>query len=137
MDDLLVSMKLSSYGMEAQSKRIRVASENLANEFSTAKYLGGDPYRRKLVVFKNQLDRELNAEKVLVKGYLQDKSQFKKKYEPGHPSADQEGNVLYPNVDRLIEIMDAKEAQRSYEANLSAIESSKSMLIEILSVIAR
>lgn len=127
MTDLSSASKISAAGLRAQSIRLRVLSENLANAQSTGKTPGADPYRRKLVVFDNELDKALNAQKVEVKKIRQDMSDFVEKYDPAHPAADDRGIVKFPNVNPLIELMDMREAQRSYEANLSAIETSKSM----------
>lgn len=135
MDDLFKSMRISSAGMKAQGTRLRVISENVANADSLAKAPGDEPYRRKTVTFQNKLDRALGVETVRVKQLGEDKGEFSKRFEPNHPAADKDGYVEVPNVNRLIEMMDMREAQRSYEANLSVIKSSKALLqgtIEIL-----
>ncbi|MBM3555181.1 MAG: flagellar basal body rod protein FlgC [Alphaproteobacteria bacterium] len=128
MVELIKASKISASGLKAQAERLRVISENLANAGSTAKVQGQDPYRRKLVTFANELDRALGARTVKVRQVTQDKSEFIKRFDPGHPAADKDGYVLTPNVNPLIELADLREAQRSYEANLSAIEISKSMV---------
>lgn len=122
------AMKISAAGMQAQGQRLRVISENLANSDSTAQTPGGEPYRRKLLTFKNELDRSIGADMVRVNKIVPDGKDFELKYDPGHPAANSEGYVLYPNVNSLIEIADMRQAQRSYEANLSVIETSKAML---------
>ena len=127
-DDLIKSMKISSSGMKAQGTRLRVIAENVANADSLPERPGEAPYRRKVVIFKNELDRALGADMVRVKKIRPDTSDFKKRFEPGHPAADQDGYVLTPNVSSLIEMTDMREAQRSYEANLNVIKSSKEML---------
>lgn len=114
--------------MKAQSDRLRVVSENIANADSLPTRPGEDPYRRKVISFRSELDRELGADKVEVYKYGYDKSDFKKKYDPGHPAADAEGYVLTPNVNTVMEMVDMREAQRGYEANLNMIEVSKGML---------
>ena len=114
---------------------MRLSSENLANAESTSETPGGDPYKRRMVTFQNTLDRTLNIEKVRVRDIINDNSQFPIEYDPSHPSADENGYVKMPNVNSLVELMDLKEATRSYEANLSAIQMARSMLgktIEIL-----
>ncbi|MEE8334128.1 MAG: flagellar basal body rod protein FlgC [Alphaproteobacteria bacterium] len=126
--DLMKSIKISAAGMRAQGERLKVISENIANADSLSPIEGGDPYRRKIVTFQNVLDRTLGADLVKVKGIELDKSEFEKKYNPGHPSADEDGYVKQPNVNALMEMMDMREAQRSYEANLRIIGVSKSML---------
>ena len=135
MDDLLKSMKISSSGMKAQGTRLRVISENMANANSLPEKPGETPYQRKVVVFRNELDRAVEADTVRVHRIRPDKSEYKKRYDPNHPAADPNGYVMSPNINSLVEMMDMREAQRSYEANLNVIRSSKEMLgrtIEIL-----
>jgi flagellar basal-body rod protein FlgC len=96
---------------------------------------GGEPYRRKLVTFDNELDRSLGLETVRVDSIVADRSAFSRIYEPGHPAADEEGYVLTPNVYTLMEMADLRDAQRSYEANLKAIESSRSMLQKTIDIL--
>lgn len=127
--DLFRTLTISAAGMQAQGARLRVVSENLANANSTAETPEGAPYRRQVVTFRNVLDRDLGVHQVSVDKVVPDGAKFDRRYEPGHPSADEEGYVLYPNVNPLIEMMDMREAQRSYEANLNVIQQSKSMLM--------
>jgi len=134
-DTLRTSIFVAGAGMRAQGTRLRVISENVANADSTAKVAGGDPYRRKTISFKDQLDRSLNADLVKVREIGQDPSDFKIRHEPSHPAADEDGYVKYPNVTKLVEIMDMREAQRSYEANLSVIEVTKSMVSRTLDLL--
>jgi flagellar basal-body rod protein FlgC len=126
--DLYKAMTVSAAGMKAQGTRLKVIAENLANSDTTAETPGDMPYRRKVVTFQNMLDRQAGVDTVRVAKVDVDKSDFKRKYDPTHPSADSEGYVLMPNVNTLIEAMDMREAQRSYEANLSVIEASRTML---------
>ena len=126
--DLMESLMISAAGMRAQGQRLRVVAENLANADSVAEVPGGDPYRRKTISFKNQLDRELGMETVQVSKVGEDPSDFRMKYDPGNPAADAKGYVKLPNVNSLIEMTDMREAQRSYEANLKAIEVARGML---------
>ena len=133
--DLIKSIKISAAGMQAQGTRLRVISENIANSDSLAERPGEEPYRRKLVTFKNVLDRQLQANRVKIGKFLPDRSEFPKKYEPSHPAADAAGYVDLPNVKPLIEMMDMREAQRSYEANLSVIEVSKRMLMRTIDLL--
>lgn len=128
MDDLSKSSNIASAGMKAQSKRIRVTSENLANANSLSNMPGGEPYRRKLVTFKNLMDQELDAVKPVVRRTDEDMSPFGRKYDPGHPAADENGYVLTPNVNPLVELMDLREAERSYEANMNVIQVSKMLV---------
>ena len=126
--DLMDSMWISAAGMRAQGTRMRVVAENLANAHSTGENAGDLPYRRQVVHFRNVFDQELGGDRVEVSGVEFDPGQFPRRYEPGHPSADAEGYVLYPNVSTLVELMDMREAQRSFEANLNVIQSSRSMI---------
>lgn len=135
--DLVKTLQISAAGMKAQGQRLRVIGENLANASSSALDAGGEPYRRKLVSFKNTLDRALGVNTVEVARYSFDTSPFGKRYDPGHPAAGADGYVLLPNVNALIEMADMREAMRSYEANLSVIEASKSMLRKTIELLAR
>ena len=133
--DLMESLMISAAGMRAQGQRLRVVAENLANADSVAEVPGGDPYRRKTISFKNQLDRELGMDTVQVSKVGEDPSDFRMKYDPGNPAADGKGYVKLPNVNSLIEMSDMREAQRSYEANLRAIEVARSMLQRTIDLI--
>lgn len=127
--DLTKSMMISAAGMKAQSVRMRIISENLANADSLASTPDAEPYRRKVVSFGTELNRELGIEEVTIDRVQFDKSEFGKRYQPGHPGADAEGYVRTPNVNSLLEVMDIKQAQRSYEANLNAIDASKKLIM--------
>lgn len=133
--DLMESLMISAAGMRVQGQRLRVVAENLANADSVSEVAGGDPYRRKTISFKNQLDRELGLETVQVKKVGEDPSDFRMKYDPGNPAADAKGYVKLPNVNSLIEMTDMREAQRSYEANLRAIEVARNMLQRTIDLI--
>lgn len=133
--DFLKSIAIAASGLRAQAGRMRVISENIANADSTAPSPGADPYRRKIPTFRAEIDRTLDARVVSLGRVGTDQSEFRQKYQPGHPAADANGNVKYPNVNSLVETMDLKEAQRSYEANINVISASRRMLqrtIEIL-----
>lgn len=127
-DDLNNAMQVAASGLAAQSARIRIVSQNIANAQSTGADATQDPYRRQTLTFKNVLDKELGVKTVKVGEYSTDKTEFPIRYMPYHPAADQAGNVKFPNVNPLIEAADLKEAERSYEANLSVVETSRSML---------
>ena len=126
--DLYKAMSVSAAGMKAQGTRLKVISENLANANTTAETPGDMPYRRKVVTFQNMMDRQVGVDTVRVAKIDVDKGDFQRRYDPSHPSADSEGYVLLPNVNSLVEAMDMREAQRSYEANLAVIEASRTML---------
>jgi len=134
--ELFDSMNISASGMKAQGMRMRVISENLANSETTPGTPNEDPYRRKTISFKSELDRARGIEKVSVDRIERDqKTDFRLKYDPSHPAADGRGYVKLPNVNTLIETMDMREAQRSYEANLGAIELSRSMLMKSIDML--
>lgn len=128
MDDIIKTMRVSGAGMRVQGERLRVISQNIANANSLPQDPGRDPYRRKVITFKNELDRAVGLETVRVDRVQPDRSDFGKRYDPNHPAADPDGYVQTPNVNTLIEVTDMREAQRSYEANLNVIKASKSML---------
>jgi flagellar basal-body rod protein FlgC len=134
-DDLTKTMSIAASGMKVQGTRLRVIAENLANANSTAANPGDLPYRRKVISFKNAFDREMGVNKVQVRKVDVDRSDFVRKYEPGHPSADADGYVMMPNVNPLIETMDMKEAQRSYEANLGVIDTTKQMVARTIDIL--
>lgn len=126
--DFTTSLIVAASGMRAQSDRMRVIAENIANANSTATTPGGDPYRRKIASMSAAFDRELGATTVTSGKPIADMSDFRLQYDPGNPNADTKGYVKLPNVNSLVEIMDMREAQRSYEADLTVMDASKSML---------
>lgn len=135
--DLVKSMHISASGMHAQSSRLKVVAQNIANANSVGTREGEDPYRRKILTFKNEMDRELELERVEVGKHGYDDSPFSQVYEPSHPLADDDGYVLYPNVNPMVEMMDMREARRGYEANLNMIEVSKGMLQRTVDMLNR
>jgi flagellar basal-body rod protein FlgC len=128
MDPLVASLKISASGLEAQSSRLRVVSENLANARSTGDVPGADPYRRKTVSFAQELDRAAGVDTVEIKKIGVGKSDFRTEYDPGNPAADVNGVVKYPNVNVLVEMADMREANRSYEANLQSIRQARDLI---------
>jgi flagellar basal-body rod protein FlgC len=133
--DFLKSIAIAASGLRAQAGRMRVIAENVANADSTAQRANGDPYRRKIASFRSEMDRTLEARVVALGRVQTDPADFRLKYEPGHPAADANGHVKYPNVNSLVEMTDMREAQRSYEANVNVITATRRMLqrtIEIL-----
>lgn len=127
IDPIDASLRIAGAGLQAQSTRVRIVSENLANAQSTGRTPGADPYRRKTVTFENAMDSALGASLVKVKGVGVDKSPFRTEFEPGNPAADAKGYVKLPNVSILLEMADMREANRSYEANLQMIKQARSM----------
>ncbi|SRR5579885_469488 len=126
--DFNSSLDIAYSGMTAQSARLKVIAENLANADSTASTPGGAPYRRQVVTFRDVFDRSLGVKRVKVAGVIPAGGAFGKRYEPGHPAADADGYVLTPNVNSITELLDMREAQRSYEANLNVIDAVKAMV---------
>lgn len=136
MTDMFDAMTISAYGMRAQGERTRVISENIANAETTALTDKGDPYSRKVITFKNEMDRQHGEKLVKVEDITQDRRQdFPLKYMPDHPAANAEGYVKMPNVNILIELNDMREAQRSYEANLGMIENSRTMMFRTIDLL--
>ena len=133
--DLMKALHISASGHKAQGTRLRVIAENVANAESTPQQPGETPFRRKLVSFANVMNRALGFETVRVNGYDVDRSDFKKRFEPGHPAADGDGYILLPNVNTIVEMADMREAQRSYEANLKVIEASRGMLQRAIGIL--
>ncbi|EZP48699.1 flagellar basal body rod protein FlgC [Sphingomonas sp. RIT328] len=133
--DLLSSIGVSASGLHAQALRMRVIAENLANTDSVSRTPGGAPYRRRVATFKAHLDRALGATTVQVASITTDKSDFSRIYQPGNPAADAAGYVQMPNVNGPIEMADMRAAQRSYQANINAIEAARSMTMHTLDLI--
>lgn len=135
--DLFSALTAASTGLRAQTVRIRLAAENVANANSTSDTPGGDPYQRRMPVFREMVDRETGAHGVQVVRTAEDQSDFPVEYDPTHPAADENGFVKLPNVQTLIEMADIREAQRTYEANLNIIEGSRAMINRALDLLRR
>jgi flagellar basal-body rod protein FlgC len=133
--DLKNSVEVSASGLRAQSLRMRIIAENLANADSVATTAGGQPYRRKIASFESEVDRATGAEGVRIRGIEGDQSAFGRVYQPGNPAADAAGYVLKPNVNSLVESADMKAAQRAYEANLNAIEAAKGLTMRTIDLL--
>lgn len=134
--ELLNAMQVSAMALKAQGARIRVITENVANADTTGDTPGSDPYRRQTITFKNELDRERGFSLVKVdKIGVDKKAPFPVKYIPDHPAADEAGYVKMPNVKSLIEVMDVREAQRSYEASMGMIEQSRTMIMRTIELL--
>jgi flagellar basal-body rod protein FlgC len=133
--DFIKSIGIAATGMRAQAARMRIITENIANSDSTATTPGGNPYRRRIVTFRSELDRELDANVVAMGRVATDQSAFQVKHEPSNPVADAKGDVKYPNVNPLIEMTDLRDAQRSYEANINVITATRRMLQRTLDIL--
>ena len=129
------TIQISAAGLRAQGVRMRIIAENIANASTKPLAPDQDPYRRKLISFKNELDHKLGVHMVSVAGISKDKTEFTKRFEPGHPGADREGYVKIPNVNAMIEMMDIREAQRSYKANIKVIEAAKRMMMRTIDML--
>lgn len=128
VDPLSASLKIAGSGLEAQSTRLRIVSENIANARTTGDTPGADPYRRKTVTFGAEMDKTSGATLVGVRKLGMDRSDFTSEYDPSNPAADERGIVKMPNVNMLIEMADMREANRSYEANLQSIKQSRDLI---------
>jgi flagellar basal-body rod protein FlgC len=133
--DFSKSMAVAASGLRAQTDRMKVIAENIANANSTSPTKGGEPYRRKIATVNQSFDNELGATLVNAGKPLADKSDFKSQYDPGNPNADSQGYVKLPNVDSLVEIMDMRDAQRSYEADLTVLDTSKQMIAKTVDLL--
>jgi flagellar basal-body rod protein FlgC len=128
MDPLTVTLKIAGSGLEAQSLRMRVVAENMANAESTGNTPGADPYQRQVISFAEALDEASGASLVKTERISRDRSAFRVEHDPNHPAADENGFVKLPNVNTLIELADMREANRSYAANLQVIRQAREMI---------
>lgn len=133
--DFSNSLDIAAAGMKVQGARLRVIAENVANADTTATAPGGEPYRRKTILFESEFNKALQTELVGIKGVEPDKSEFKRDFRPDHPAADAEGYVLTPNINTLIEMTDMREAQRSYEANLRIMRTVRTMIEQTVGIL--
>jgi flagellar basal-body rod protein FlgC len=124
IDALQASLKIAGSGMEVQSTRLRVISENVANAESTGTTPGANPYARKTISFENEMDRASGVQTVHIRRIGVDDQPFRIELDPGNPAADEKGFVKLPNVNLLVELADMREANRSYEANLQVVKQS-------------
>ena len=135
IDPLLSASRLAVAGLQAQSMRMRVISENLANAQSTGETPGADPYARKTVTFRAELDRAAGFASVRLSQIGTDKTPFRTEHDPANPAADEDGNVKLPNVNMLVEMADMREANRSYEANLQVIKQARAMVAGVIDLL--
>lgn len=135
--DFNTSMAVAASGLRAQSERMKTIAENIANANSAAATPGADPYRRKIPTVTTNFDREMNANLVAAGKPVADQSEFRTQYDPGNPQADAKGYIKLPNVNSLVEIMDMREAQRSYEADLSVMDATKTMMSRTVDLLKR
>ena len=128
VDLLAASLKIAGSGVRAQSARLKVISENIANANSTGMTPGADPFSRKTVTFESEFQRAEGLSLTRIKSIGEDKAPFRIEHLPGHPAADESGNVKMPNVDILIETADMRDATRSYEANLQMMKQARELV---------
>ncbi|GJD87349.1 MULTISPECIES: flagellar basal body rod protein FlgC [Methylobacterium] len=133
--DFSKSLTIAASGLKAQSGRMRIIAENIANADSSPQSATMEPYRRKIPTFTSHLDRDTGASLVETGRVRRDQSAFRSKYDPGNPAADEKGAVRMPNVNALIENMDMREAQRSYEANLNMVTATRRMISRTLEIL--
>jgi len=133
--DLQKALTISAQGMTVQTSRLRVIAENLANQDTTGTSPETQPYRRKTITFANSMDRTLGAETVRVKKIGRDMGELPLRFDPSHPAADERGYVRVPNVNSFVEVMDMKEAERSYSANLNVLQVSRGMLTRAIDML--
>lgn len=128
MDSLAASSKIAASGLAAQSARLRLVSENLANAYSTGKSPGAEPYRRKTISFASELDRVSGLSLVKANSIGVDPSNFSVEHDPSNPAADANGLVKIPNVNVLVELADMREANRAYEADVQIMKQSSELI---------
>lgn len=129
MSDFSKSLSVSASGLTAQAQRLRHVSENIANADTPG-------YRRKVIPFEAEMQRD-GVSTVSTGRVKLDRSDLEKIYDPSHPMADETGHFLGSNVDLVIEIADAREAQRSYEANLKMFDQTRQMSTTLMDLLRR
>ncbi|MDY0235507.1 MAG: flagellar basal body rod protein FlgC [Gudongella sp.] len=136
------SMQINTSGLNLERLKLDVISTNIAN-VNTTRTEDGGPYKRKIVLFKENLVNETNrlsgangmsSEGVKVTGIGEDVSEFRMEYDPSHPDADENGYVAMPNINMVDEMIELIKTQRTYEANVTALNTSKSILKKALEI---
>lgn len=130
MSDLMKTLALSASGMQAQSARLRHVSENIANTDTPG-------YHRKTASFEEVISGGMRTGEVKTGDVKLDRSELNRVFDPGHPLADDSGHFDGSNVDLVVEIADAREAQRSYEANLKMFDQARQMSSAMLELLRR
>lgn len=136
MTDIQAAIAAAASGMHAQTTRMRVAAENIANADSTGDSPGQEPFRRRIPLLESTT-LSSGAEGVKVAGTARDMTPFRTEYNPSHPAAGPDGYVRLPNVDPLVEMMDLRDASRAYEANLNMIDAARSMTSRALDLLRK
>ena len=135
--DFSTSLYVAAAGLRAQSGRMRVIAENLANADSTSPAANGQPYRRRIATMTSEFDRELGTNLVRLGDPVPDQADFRLQYDPGNPAADKQGYTHLPNVNALVEMMDMRDAQRSYQANLEVLDGARNLLVRTIDLLRR
>ncbi len=138
---IMPALRVSASALDAQSHRMRVIAANVANA-QTTRDANGNVYRRRDVVFASELDRHIGTRRreasglrgVRVARTVEDNTPLRRIYRPGHPHADTEGFVTMPNVNPMEEMVDLMVANRSYEANVAAMKTSRTMAMKALEI---
>jgi flagellar basal-body rod protein FlgC len=128
MDSFSASMAIAGSGLQTQSARMRIVSENLANAQSTGTAPGADAFRRKLISIEAVEGESGGYSLAGVARISRDPSAFRIEHDPGHPAADARGQVKYPNVSMLVELADMRDAGRAYEANLQIVKQTRQLV---------
>ena len=136
MTDIQAALSAAASGMRAQTVRMRIAAENVANAQSTGDTPGAEPFRRRIPLLESTTLGS-GAQGVRVTGQASDMSAFRQEYNPNHPAADPDGYVRMPNVDTLVEMMDLRDATRAYEANLNMVDAARAMTSRALDLLRR
>lgn len=135
-EQMFSALSISAHGMKAQGERTRVIAENIANVNTAANMPDEEPYTRKLITFKNEMDRAEKQRLVKVDDVTDDiRTEYPLKYMPDHPGANAAGYVKMPNVNMVIELSDMREAQRSYEANLGMLDQTRNMAMRTIDML--
>ena len=133
--DMNKALSISAAGLDAQTTRLRIIAENLANQDTTGSDPRTEPYRRKTITFATEMDRAAGMPMVKVKKIGVDQSELPRRYDPSHPAADAQGYVRQPNVNAFVEMMDMRSAQRSYNANVSVMQVARGMLTRAIDLL--
>jgi len=129
------TLDISAAGLAAEGARLQVIAQNLANVQSTGSQPGSTPYRRQVISFADRMNRAIGVKTVTVSHVGHDQAPFPLKYDPSSPAANKQGYVKMPNVNSFVELMDMQQAERAYNADLAAMNASRSMLSRTLGLI--
>lgn len=134
---LMKALQTSSSAVKVQMSRLEIIAQNLANAHTTGTNSKENPYTRKTISFKSDIDRRNNIHRVSVKNIGVDSAPFGEEYDPGHPAADEHGMVKLPNVNRHVELKDMNEAMRAHHINMSMIKVIREMFEKTIAIMSR